>query len=48
MSYRLPDLKSIVKLGGSNILNERYVTSFGNPRLGSIYYVGITFDEFFN
>ena len=48
VSYRVPSLKSIVKLGGSNILNERYVTSFGNPRLGSIYYVSITFDEFFN
>jgi len=48
VSYKLSNLKSIVKIGGSNILNERYTTSFGNPRLGAIYYVSLTFDEFFN
>ncbi|MEM8969895.1 MAG: TonB-dependent receptor, partial [Bacteroidota bacterium] len=48
VSYKLPSLKSIVKLGGSNVLNERYTTSFGNPRMGAIYYVSITFDEFLN
>ena len=48
VSYKLPELKSILKLGGSNILNERYTTSFGNPRMGAIYYLSITFDEFLN
>ena len=48
VSYKLPNLKSIVKLGGSNILNERYTTSFGNPRMGAIYYLSLTFDEFLN
>lgn len=48
VSYKIPSLKSIVKLGGSNILNERYTTSFGNPRMGAIYYLSITFDEFLN
>jgi iron complex outermembrane recepter protein len=47
ISYRIPEWKSIVKLGASNLLNERYTTSFGNPSLGGIYYVQITFDEFF-
>lgn len=48
VSYKIPSLKSVVKLGGSNILNERYTTSFGNPRMGAIYYLSITFDEFLN
>ena len=48
VSYKLPSIKSIVKLGGSNILNERYTTSFGNPRMGAIYYLSLTFDEFLN
>jgi outer membrane receptor protein involved in Fe transport len=48
VSYKLPSLKSIVKIGGSNVLNERYTTSFGNPRMGAIYYISITFDEFLN
>ncbi|WPP49443.1 TonB-dependent receptor [Catalinimonas niigatensis] len=48
LSYKLPDLKSVLKIGGSNILNERYTTSFANPRMGAIYYISITFDEFLN
>lgn len=48
VSYKIPSIKSVVKLGGSNILNNRYTTSFGNPRMGAIYYVSITFDEFLN
>ncbi|UII20975.1 TonB-dependent receptor [Fulvivirga ligni] len=48
VSYKLPSLKSTLKLGGSNILNKRYTTSFGNPRVGGIYYLSLTFDQFFN
>ncbi|AHM58692.1 outer membrane receptor protein [Flammeovirgaceae bacterium 311] len=47
LTYRLPKLKTNLRLGGTNVLNERYTTSFGNPRLGAIYYLGITFDEFY-
>ncbi len=48
VSYKLVDLKSIIKLGGSNVLNERYTTSFGNPRMGAVYYISLTFDELLN
>lgn len=48
VSYKIPDLKSILKIGGSNITNERYTTSFGNPRIGSLYYIAVSFDEFLN
>lgn len=48
ISYKIPDLKSILKIGGSNITNERYTTTFGNPRIGSLYYIAISFDEFLN
>ncbi|MGL1888628.1 MAG: TonB-dependent receptor [Reichenbachiella sp.] len=48
VSYKLSNLKSIVKLGGSNVLNKRYTTGIGNPRMGAIYYLSITFDEFLN
>lgn len=48
VSYKLPQYNTIVKIGGSNILNERYTTSFGNPKLGAIYYVSLTFDQFLN
>lgn len=48
ISYKLPAINSTVKLGGSNVLNERYTTSFANPRIGALYYVSITFDELLN
>jgi len=47
ISYRMPEWKSIFKLGASNLLNEYYITSIGNPSIGGIYYIQITFDEFF-
>ncbi|MDZ7658586.1 hypothetical protein [Fodinibius sp.] len=48
VSYRLPELNTSIKLSGSNILNSQHVTSFGNPRLGAIYLVSFTFDQFMN
>nr|MBI1228868.1 TonB-dependent receptor [Cytophagales bacterium] len=48
VSYRLRSLKSILKLGGSNVFNNRYIMNFGGPTLGAIYYLSITFDELLN
>lgn len=48
VSYKLSDFNTIVKLGGSNVLNERHTTSLANPSLGAIYYVSFTFDQFLN
>jgi len=48
VSYRLPAYNSILKIGGSNIFNNRYETSIGNPTMGAIYYVSLTFDQLLN
>ena len=48
VSYRLPSYNTILKVGGSNVLNNRYETSIGNPTLGAIYYVSLTFDQILN
>jgi outer membrane receptor protein involved in Fe transport len=48
ISYRIKEMKSIVKLGGSNIFNYRNFQNFGGPNIGAIYYVSITFDELLN
>jgi iron complex outermembrane receptor protein len=45
MSYKLSNIKSIVKIGGSNILNKKYLQSLGGVNIGAIYYISITFDE---
>ena len=47
VSYAIPGMKSRLKVGGSNILNERYIQAVGNPTIGALYYASITFDEFF-
>ncbi|MCZ2471770.1 TonB-dependent receptor plug domain-containing protein [Aquirufa ecclesiirivi] len=48
VSKKLASIKSIVKVGASNILGTAYTTGWGNPTVGSIYYVSITFDELLN
>ncbi|MEO0572408.1 MAG: TonB-dependent receptor, partial [Bacteroidota bacterium] len=41
-NYTVPSIKSVFKAGGSNILNEEYVTAFGTGNIGAIYYVSWT------
>lgn len=48
VSYKIPNIKTVVKFGGQNLLNHRYVTNAGGPLLGAIYYISFTFDEFAN
>ncbi len=48
VSKRLPGIKSILKVGGSNIFRQQYRTSWGNPTIGAMYYVNLTFDELLN
>ncbi|MFT5640611.1 MAG: iron complex outermembrane receptor protein [Cyclobacteriaceae bacterium] len=48
VSYRLKDLQSVVKLGGSNLLGDYYLQSLGGPNIGAIYYISVTFDQLMN
>ncbi len=49
MSYKLKSLKSIIKVGGSNLFNKTgYRQAWGNPTVGTMYFVSLTFDEFLN
>jgi iron complex outermembrane receptor protein len=45
VSYRIPSIKSLIKVGGSNIANNKYVQSGGGPNISGLYYISITFDE---
>jgi iron complex outermembrane receptor protein len=46
---KMKALKSILKIGGSNLFNSTgYRQAWGNPTVGSMYYVSLTFDEFLN
>ena len=48
ISYKLKSMKSILKVGGSNLFNSGYTQAWGNPTVGTMYFVSLTFDEFLN
>ena len=46
VSYRLPKIKSLIKLGATNLTNKYYTTAFGNPSVGGLYYVSFGYNVF--
>ena len=48
ISYKLRKIKSIIKIGGSNLLNKYYATNFGSAQVGGLYYISWTFDNYLN
>lgn len=48
INYKVPSIKSTIKVGGTNIGGGDYRTNFGAPFVGQQYYISVTFDEFFN
>jgi outer membrane receptor protein involved in Fe transport len=46
ISYKIPKWKSMFRVGGQNILNNRHVEVPGGPTLGSLYYVQFVYDPF--
>jgi outer membrane cobalamin receptor len=44
VNFKIPSVQSIIKVGGSNILNKYYYTSYGNPEAGAMYYVSFAFN----
>lgn len=48
VNYRFEEIKTVLKVGGSNILDNKYIQVYGGPTIGAMYYISLTFDEFFN
>jgi outer membrane receptor protein involved in Fe transport len=44
VSYKLPKIRSVIRLGGNNILNEYYITAIANPSIGGLYYVAFAYN----
>ncbi len=42
--YEIEKAYSTVRIGGSNIYNNKYISAVGSPKLGALYYVAWTFD----
>jgi len=45
ISYRLPAIHTEIKLGGSNIFDKYYTTSFGSAQIGGLYYISILYED---
>jgi outer membrane receptor protein involved in Fe transport len=46
LTYKLPSMKSLLKLGGTNIMNTYYNTAHGSPQIGGLYYVSFAYNVF--
>jgi outer membrane receptor protein involved in Fe transport len=44
ITLRVPESKTTLKIGGSNIFNSNYIQYAGGPTLGGLYYAAITID----
>jgi outer membrane receptor protein involved in Fe transport len=46
VSYKMPDSKSMFRVGGTNLLNNYQRTGYGNPYVGGLYYVSFGYNMF--
>ncbi len=44
VNYSIPEWKSTIKAGGSNLLGEEYFSAIGTGAVGSIFYVGWSYN----
>ncbi len=45
VNYTIPSLKSTIKVGAANLLQDEYFTAFGTGLIGSQYYVSLTINN---
>ena len=44
LTYKVPSIKSLIKVGGTNIFNRYYTTAFGSPQIGGLYYASFAYN----
>ncbi len=45
ISYTIPKIKSIIKVGATNLLGDEYFTAIGTGQIGSMYYASIVINN---
>ncbi len=45
VSYKVSAMKTTIKIGGSNLLNNYYTTSFGSAQIGGLYYISLIYED---
>lgn len=48
VSYRVPSIKMVTKLGANNLFNNQVYQAYGSPSIGAVYYVSVVFDQLLN
>ncbi len=46
INYKFPKIKSMIKLGGTDIFNKYYQNAYGNPKIGGLYYLSVGYNVF--
>ncbi len=46
ISYKFPEIKSLIKFGANNLFNKYYINGFGNAQIGGLYYVSFGYNVF--
>lgn len=46
ISYKYPKIKSMLKIGATNLYNKYYRTGFGSPAVGGLYYISFGYNVF--
>ena len=44
VSYKISSIKSMFKLGATNLFNKYYKNAYGNPEIGGLYYVSFAYN----
>ena len=45
LSYTIPKIKSVIKVGATNLLGDEYFTAIGTGNIGSMYYASIVINN---
>ncbi len=46
VSYKFPEIKSLIRIGANNLLNQYYTNAIANPSMGGLYYVAFGYNIF--
>jgi len=46
VGYRIPQIKSLFKIGATNLLNKYYINAYANPAIGGLYYASFAYNIF--
>jgi outer membrane receptor protein involved in Fe transport len=46
VNYKFESIKSMIKIGGTNIFNTRYKNAYANPEINGLYYISFGYNLF--